>query len=169
MKIEFDVKYGKNTIEIPIHEVAKPAFVKSGMTDFWKSKVTIFNDIEAEGDNPRRFDKFVVEKCQITEQRVDKADGTVRSVVNVKTVTTKDVNRYKSPVEYAKLPIEERANFYTVQAGDIIVLGEIEDVVTNAKDLQNLQRKYEGNCFKVTSVSVYINGMVTDNITMTNA
>ena len=169
MKIEFDVKYGKNTIEIPIPEGTKPAFVKSGMTDLWNSKVTIFNDIEAWGETPRSFERFVIDKCQVSEKCVDKADGTVRNDVNVKTVITKYVKQYKTPVEYVKLSKEERANFYTVQAGDIIVLGEIEDVVTNAKDLQNLQRKYEGNCFKVTSVSAYINGMVTDNITMTNA
>lgn len=139
------------------------------MTELFNKKITIFNDIEADGNVPRVFDRFVVEKCQITEQCVDKADGTVRNVVNVKTVTTKDVGRYKSPVEYAKLPTEERANFFTVQVGDIIVFGEVNNAVTNAKELQDLQRKYEGNCIKVTSVGTYINGMVTDNITMTNA
>ena len=139
------------------------------MTDLFTKKVTVYNDITAMDDVPRCFVRSVIESCQISGQLVDKANETIRNVINADTVITKDVARYKEPNEYISLDEAVRKNFYTVQAGDFIVFGEVNDVVSDAREFSQLQTRYKQNGIKVTSVNVNINGMAVDNITMTNA
>ena len=138
------------------------------MTDLWKHKVTIYNDIPADAVNARRFDRFVIDKCNIQGGIVSKADGTIENIVNAVTVITKDVDRYKEPLEYAKLPVDLKEDFYTAQVGDFIVLSEVDDVVTASREFAELQNKYNDNGIVVRSVSPNIHGMSVDNVTMAN-
>lgn len=147
------------------------------MTDLCKHKVTIYNDIRAKSVNPekpeyavegRHFDRFVIDKCNIQGGIVSKADGTIENIVNAVTVISKDIERYKSPLEYAKLPVDIRENFYTAQVGDFIVLSEVEDIVTTSREFSDLQEKYKDNGIVVRSVSANIHGMSVDNVTITN-
>ena len=138
------------------------------MTDLWKKKVTIYNDIPKTAVEERHFDRFVIEKCNIQGGIVSKADGTVENIVNAVTVISKDIERYKSPLEYAKLPVDIRENFYTVQVGDFIVLSEVEDIVTTSREFAELQEKYKDNGIVVRSVSANIHGMSVDNVTISN-
>ena len=138
------------------------------MTNLWKQKVTIYNDIPANAVEDRHFDKFVVEMCNIQGGIVSKADGTVENIVNAVTVISKDVDRYKPPLEYAKLPVDIREGFYTVQVGDFVVLAEVDDVVTTSREYGDLQKKYADNGIVVRSVSANIHRMSVDNVTITN-
>ena len=97
------------------------------------------------------------------------ADGTIQNIVNATTIITKDVDKYKSPLEYAKLPVDEKEKYYTVQVDDFIVLSEVDDVVTTSKEFQQLQEKYNENGIVVTSVNPHIFGMALDNISITNS
>lgn len=138
------------------------------MTDLWKHKVTIYNDIPADAVNARRFDRFLIDKCNIQGGIVSKADGTIENIVNAVTVITKDVEHYKSPLEYAKLPVDLKEGFYTVQVGDFIVFAEVDDVVTTSREFAELQTKYADNGIVVRSVSPNIHGMSVDNVTIAN-
>lgn len=138
------------------------------MTDLWKHKVTIYNDIQDNGVEDRHFDRFVINNCNIQGGIVSRADGTVENIVNAISVITKDVDRYKPPMQYAKLPVDIRESFYTVQVGDFIVLAEVDDVVTTSREFAELQKKYKDNGMVVRSVSANIHGMSVDNITITN-
>lgn len=138
------------------------------MTNLWNHKVTIYNDIPANAVEDRHFDKFVVEMCNIQGGIVSKADGTVENIVNAVTVISKDVDRYKLPLEYAKLPVDIREGFYTVQVGDFVVLAEVDDIVTTSREYGDLQKKYADNGIVVRSVSANIHGMSVDNVTITN-
>lgn len=138
------------------------------MTDLWKQKVTIFNDIPKNAVEDRHFDRFVIDLCNIQGGIVSKADGTVENIVNAITVISKNVDRYKTPLEYAQLPIDIREDFYTVQVGDFIVLAEVDDVVTTSREFADLQEKYKDNGIVVRSVSANIHGMSVDNVTITN-
>lgn len=142
--------------------------LSGGLTNLWKSKVTIYNDIPATETENRHFDRFVIELCNIQGGRVSKADGTIENVVNAQTVWTKDVSRYKEAREYMLLPVDLREEYYTVQIGDFVVLGDVEDIVENSRDFATLQSKYANNGFKVVSVSPSINGMSVDNISFSN-
>lgn len=157
-------------IDIPITDKTRPLFSQSGLTDIWKSKVTIYNDIPEPPSKiePRHFDRFVIELCNIQGGTVTRADGTIQNVVNAKTVITKDIAHYKSPAEYSELPVDERESYYTVRSGDFVVFGDVDDVITTAAEFSQLQQKYKDNGIRISSISVNINGMAVDNITMAN-
>lgn len=170
MKVEFDVKFGKNEIDIPIEQyIAQDKSQNSSVNNQFTKKVTIFNDIPADGVNLRRFDRFVIEKCLIYNQLTESADGTISKLVNTQNVITKDVEHYKKPLEYLNLAEDERENYYTVQINDFIVYGEVNDVVTTSKEWQALQQKYVNNGFSVTAVNASIFGMSVDNVQITHA
>ena len=168
MKVGFKVKYGYNEIEIPITENTRPSFQMDSMTDLWKHKVTIYNDIPKTAVEDRHFHRFVIDLCNIQGGIVSKADGTIENIVNAVTVISKDVDRYKTPLEYAKLPVDIREEYYTVQVGDFIVLAEVDDIVTTSREFAELQEKYKDNGIVVRSVSANIHGMSVDNVTIAN-
>ena len=138
------------------------------MTDLYTQKVTIYNDIPKSAIEERHFDKFVIDKCNIQGGLVNEANGTITNIVNAKSVVTKDVNRYKTPLEYAEIPVDLRVDYYTAQIGDFVVFAEVDDVVTTASEFSQLQSKYKNNGMKITSVSANIFGLSADNVTMTN-
>ena len=138
------------------------------MTDLYTQKVTIYNDIPKNAVEERHFDKFVIDKCNIQGGLVNEANGTITNIVNAKSVITRDVNRYKTPQEYAEIPVDLRVDYYTAQIGDFVVFGEVDDVVTTASEFSQLQSKYRNNGMKITSVSANIFGLSVDNVTMTN-
>ena len=138
------------------------------MTDLWEQKVTVYNDIPKNAVEERHFDRFVIDLCNIQGGIVSKADGTIENIVNAVSVITKDVTHYKQPLQYSKLPVDIRENFYTVKVGDFIVLEEVDDVVTTSREFAELQEKYKDNGIVVRSVSANIHGMSVDNVTITN-
>lgn len=138
------------------------------MTELFNRKVTIYNDVPADSVNPRRFDRFVVDRCNIQGGYVEKADGTIQNIVNAQTVVTRDVDHYKPPMLYALLPSDEKEHFYTVQVDDFVVFAEVDDEVTNSREFANLQQKYAKNGMLITAVNPYIFGTESDNITMSN-
>ena len=169
MKVGFNVKYGYNEIEIPITDKAVPKFQKTGKTDLFSQKVTIYNDIPSDGVNARRFDRFVIDLCNIQKGVLQNADGTIEKVVNAQTIITKDIEHYKTPIEYAQLPVDEKDKYFTANVNDFVVLAEVDDIITTAREFQELQNKYKNNGFSVTAVNEYLNGMSVDNIQIVHA
>lgn len=139
------------------------------MNNLFREKVTIYNDIPDDGVNERRFDRYVIDKCNIQKGILQNADGTIEKVANAQTVITKDVEHYKSPVEYAELSVPEKKNYYTANINDFVVLGVVDDIVTTSREFQELQKKYKSNGFSVTAVNEYIYGMPVDNIQIIHA
>lgn len=169
MKVGFDVKFGHNEIDIPVSDNLKPKFKPYGIKNKFVDKVTIYNDIPSDGVNLRRFDRFVIDKCLVYNQLSESADGTIQKIVNAQNVVTKDIEHYKPPNEYMKLPSDKKDNYYTVQIDDFVVNGEVNDVVTTSKEFQNLQQKYKDNGFSVTAVNATIKGMTVDNVHIMHA
>lgn len=156
-------------INIPIDDSGKPKYQPTSISNKFVNKVTIYNDIPSDGVNLRRFDRFVIDKCLVYNQLSEGADGTIQRIVNSQNIITKDVEHYKTPIEYSQLAEDERENYYTVQVDDFVVLDEVDDVVTTSKEFQELQKKYKGNGFLVTSVNASIFGMSVDNVQITHA
>ena len=169
MKVEFNVKWGKNVIEIPIEESCKPKHRKYGKNNKFFQKVTIYNNVDETVAEGRHWDRFVIEKCLVYSGFSEGTDGTVQTIANAKNIITKDVMRYKSPVEYALLPVDQRENYFTVQIDYFVVFGEVEDEVTTPIEWRNLQEKYKKNGMSITTVNPYVFGTLTDNITISNA
>lgn len=139
------------------------------MTDKFKSKVTIYNDIQADSVNLRRFGRFVIDKCLIYNQLSESADGTINKIINAQNVVTKDIEHYKPPAEYRQLAQDERERFYTVSPNDFVVLAEVDDIVTDWLEFEALQKKYKANGFFVTAVNASVFGMNVDNIHIMHA
>lgn len=139
------------------------------MTDLWKQKITIYNDIPKTAVEDRHFDRFVIDKCNIQKGMLQNADGTIEKVVNAQTITTKDIEHYKTPLEYALLPADEKDKYFTANVNDFVVLAEVDDVVTTSREFQDLQSKYKSNGFSVTAVNEYIHGMSVDNVQIIHA
>ena len=139
------------------------------MTDLFNKKVTIYNDIPKNAVEERHFDRFVIDKCNIQKGVLQRADGTIEKVVNAQTITTKDIEHYKTPSEYGVLPVDIRPNFYTANVNDFVVLAEVDDVVTTPDEWRALQDKYKDNGFSVTIVNEFISGMSVDNVQITHA
>ena len=140
------------------------------MTEFFKQKVTIYNDIPSDGVNARRFDRFIIDLCNIQKGILQNADGTIEKVVNAITITTKDTEHYKTALEYRYLPVDEKDKYYTVQVNDVVIFGEVDDVATTRRELDSLlETKYKSNGFLVTAVNEYLNGMSVDNIQIVHA
>ena len=156
-------------IDIPIEQQTAPKSRQLGRTELFKSKVTIYNDIPADGVNARRFDRFVINFCNIQKGILQNADGTIEKVVNAQTITTKDIEHYKTPLEYALLPADMKDNYFTANVNDFVVLAEVDDVVTTSREFQDLQSKYKNNGFSVTAVNEYIHGMAVDNVQIIHA
>ena len=169
MKVGFNVKWGFNEIEIPITDKTVSKFQKTGKTDLFSSKVTIYNDIPSDRVNARRFDRFVIDLCNIQKGILQNADGTIEKVVNAQTIITKDIEHYKTQIEYSVLPVEEKDKYGTANVNDFVVLAEVDDVVTTSREFQDLQSKYKNNGFSVTSVNEYIHGMEVDNVQIIHA
>ena len=169
MKVGFNVKWGYNEIEIPITEKTVAKFQKNGKTDLFSQKATIYNDIPSDGVNARRFDRFVIDLCNIQKGVLQNADGTIEKVVNAQTIITKDIEHYKTPIEYAQLPVDEKDKYFTANVNDFVVLAEVDDVITTSREFQELQSKYKNNGFSVTAVNEYIHGMAVDNVQIIHA
>ena len=139
------------------------------MTDFFDKKVTIYNDIPSDGVNQRQFHRYVINRCNIQKGVLQSADGTIEKVVNAQTITTKDIEHYKTPLEYALIPADEKKNYFTANVNDFVVLADVDDVVTTSKEFQELQSKYKNNGFSVTAVNEYIYGLSVDNVQIIHA
>lgn len=135
------------------------------MTDLWNKTVTVYNSIPAEKDIPRSFCRAVIKKCFCrSELTSSSADTTVEKRTSHPRLRTKDISGYLPPESYYSLSEKKRANKYTVQIGDFIVFGEVDDMVTNAAEYAELQQRYRERGFRVTSVSVNIHGLNVDHI-----
>lgn len=156
-------------IDIPIEQQTASKSRQLGRTELFKSKVTIYNDIPADGVNARRFDRFVIDLCNIQKGILQSADGTIEKVVNAQTIITKDIEHYKTPLEYALLPADMKDYYFTANVNDFVVLAEVDDVVTTSREFQELQSKYKNNGFSVTAVNEYIHGMSVDNVQIIHA
>ena len=139
------------------------------MTELFNKKVTIYNDIPATLTEARRYDRFVIDNCNIQKGVLQNADGTIEKVVNAQIIITKDVEHYKTPLEYALLPADEKDKYFTANVNDFVVLAEIDDIVTTSREFQDLQSKYKNNGFSVTAVNEYIHGMAVDNVQIIHA
>ena len=130
-------KYAQLIVEVDensnIIPSEKPIEQRSNVkNDFFVKKVTIYNDVPADSVNDRRFDRFVIEKCNIQKGMLQNADGTIEKVVNAITITTKDTEHYKPYLEYRYLPTDEKEKYYTVQVNDVVIFGEVDDVATTS-------------------------------------
>ena len=156
-------------VDIPSN-VTTPKAQNSNFTDLWIKKITLYNVIPKKTQVEtieQHWDRTVIDKCNVQGDFVTKLNGNIPNIVNLKTVYIRDIEHYLSPSDYDMLPVREASNYYTVRNGDFIVFDEVFDEVTTATQYSQLQQKYKDNGIRVNTISVNINGMALDNITIT--
>lgn len=167
MKVAFDVKYGRNYIDIP--DAPAVAFENSSLCNLYADKVTVFNDIAAGNIEARHFDRHVIDKCSIQGGYVRTLNGNVENLVGTTMVITRSVDKYLPIAEYRALPADRREDFYTAQPGDVVVLREVDDVVETASEWNALKQKYKDEMFIIKSANHNGKGMAVENVTMMSA
>ena len=153
-------------VEIPNSERHK--LQGKGIKNTFLDVVTIYNDIPADNVNPRRFDRTVIDKCNIMRGRTASSDGTVTNDLHAITVISKDVDDYVSPLEYKDLPADLKEKKFTLSIGDFVVLESVDDIVTTSREFAELQQKYKDIGFSVRSVGINIYGLAVDNVQFAN-
>lgn len=164
MKLRFHVKFGENVLEIPDSRAEVLGGARRGqLCDLWRRTVTVYHRLPSGGAV-----RFVLERCFVGSGEADKTSGVVTNVEPQKTVLIRDTRAYLACVEYHALDDAARADFFTVCAGDFVVLRETDEEVHDAKAFAALQQKYRADGFKVMSIDENIHGLSVDHIALSS-
>lgn len=126
---------------------------------WWETTVTIFNRYEDKQTDRVKWFKHVVHgtfwknvgnKITVGEVTIDGSNVICR---------IREDAKFKEPYEWQKVPNDEMQNYFTLGRGDIIVKGEVEDIIdeyTAGKRSSDLLEKYKAlqGCMRIESVGI---------------
>lgn len=163
MKVSFDVRYGRNVIDIPLYPEPKTQG-GGNLSDLKDKTFTIINRIPTSANNPQisKWIKSVLMKCDMQDGIFDKTSQTMVYKAHTWTAWVADWQRYKAPHwlddGYYALADDEKSEFYTVNAGDLLIFSEIPDSApTSEQEFQQLAAKYKNTGGILTASEAYIN------------
>lgn len=165
IKVEFDVKFGKNKIEIPINQ-GKPIYLDSGsgLSKLKDKTFTIINRIPTSASNAQiiGWKKHTLHNCDMQDGIFDKSSQAMIYRANTWTAWLDKWDKYKAPNwldgGYYSLADDEKDNYFTANVSDLLIFGDIPDLApTNEKEFQTLVTKYKNMGGQLTSSEAYIN------------
>ena len=134
------------------------------LSNLQNSTFTIINQIpqSISSAKKRAWFKHTLRKCGKQNGIYDRTGGTMLYKTNTFTAYIGDWERYMPPswlnTGYYTLPDKDKANYFTVNVGDLIVFDDIDDSVpTTLQEFQALVAKYGDNGGTVTGFQEYIN------------
>lgn len=159
IKVEFDVKYGHNTIEIPIKSYAD--FAPVGTSNLNGQVFTIINQIPTSQTVTTKiaWKKYRLTDCGKRDGLYDKSSGTMAYRANTWTAYISDWKQYKPPTwlgggYYA---LADKSEYYTANVGDLLIFYDIADnAPTTLQEFTALRDKYKDIGGVITSQEVYI-------------
>ena len=161
IKVEFDVKYGHNTIEIPIKSYTD--FAPVGTSNLNGQVFTIINQIPTSQTVTTKiaWKKYKLTDCGKRDGLYDKSSGTMAYRANTWTAYISDWQQYKPPTwlggGYYALSDNEKAEYYTANVGDLIIFADVADTTpTTLQEFNALRDKYKDIGGVITSQEVYI-------------
>lgn len=165
IKVNFDVKFGKNTIELPINQGKAVYNDKSkGLSNLRNKTFTIINRIPSSPENPQiiKWNKFELSNCGKQDGIYDKSTDSAIQRETAWTVYIFNWQEYKEPHwcedGYYYLPDNEKNKFYTANSGDLIIFGKIsEQTPKTEQEFQSLLKKYKNMCGLISSAKAYVN------------
>ena len=127
--------------------------------EWWNQTLTIYNKFTNPETRVVTWYKTVVEKCfwKYTGNKLTVGETTIETDTTLCRIP-KDT-KYIDKHEWEELPDEQKSAYFTLGPGDIIVKGEVEDVVNEyesgnrSSDLLTKYRKLQG-CMLVERCSV---------------
>lgn len=164
MKIKFDVKYGRNTIELPINTGEKIYSDNSnGLSNLNNQHFTIINQIPTSQSvmTKMAWKKRLLTKCNKKDGIYDKSSQGVVYKANTWTAYIFDWLEYKPPLwvdgGYYALADDAKVEFFTAAVGDLLIFAEIDDPVpTSIAEFDALRNKYKDCGGIITGAEAYI-------------
>ena len=165
IKVGFDVKFGHNEIELPINTGEKVYHdnAPAGLSDLNDCVFTIINQIPKSADNPQAAAWVVhkIEHCGKKNGLYDKSSGQTFYRTGTWTAYIHSWQNYKPPTwlsdGYYALSDDEKAEYFTINTGDLIIFGDApDDVPKTMAEFQSMVTKYRNYGGTVTGSEVYI-------------
>lgn len=129
---------------------------------WWNSTVTIFNKVKDDKEKVKWFTK-VLNDCfyKHTVEKIIVGNTTISSNASVCRIRVSD--SFLAPDAYMKLQESERADYFTLKVGDIVVFGEVDDRIdeyVTGKRSADLVKKYKEwpGCFTIETVNINVGG-----------
>ena len=164
-KIEFNVKYGKNTVEIPVNGGKLYADrAPTGLSDLNTDVYTIINQIPASSTSAAKtaWKKHFLTKCDKKEGLYDQSKEAMVYDANAFTVFCGNWQDYRKPLfvdgGYYALPEDEKERYFTVRPKDFIIFAKVDDAAPETTaEFMALKNKYADYGGEITGAEVYIN------------
>ena len=159
IKVEFDVKYGRNTIEIPIKSYTD--FAPVGTSNLNGQVFTIINQIPTSQTVTTKiaWKKYRLTDCGKRDGLYDKSSGTMAYRANTWTAYIMNWQQYKPPtwLDSGYYALADKSEHYTANVGDLLIFYDIADnVPTTLQEFNALRDKYKDMGGIITSQEVYI-------------
>lgn len=112
---------------------------------FWNKTITLYNKHEDRQTGIVKWYRHKLERCfcKVTNNKVNV--GNVQIHTDDSVIRIPEQSNYLPPYKWNELPDDEKLNYMTLQSGDLIVLGDIEDQIdeyTTEKRSSDLIAKY---------------------------
>ena len=132
---------------------------KAGYPVWWDTTITVYNRYEDEQTNLVTWYRNVVTDCfwKYTGDKI-KIGDTILETNTIICRVPKD-EKFRTQDVWASIPNDQRGQYYTFSPNDIIVMGEVDDVVNEyesghrSTDLLDKYKKLQG-CMQVETVAI---------------
>lgn len=121
---------------------------------WWDKKITIYNKYEDPITQYVKWHKNILDNCFLQSAKTQISSGQITYNTDTNIVRIPENNNFKDYAEWINIPNTEQGNYFTLHQGDIIIKGEVEDVIdeyTNGKRSTDLISKYKelGMCLTI--------------------
>ena len=121
---------------------------------WWDKTITIYNKYEDPITQYVKWYKNILDNCFLQSAKTQISSGQITYNTDTNIVRIPENNNFKDYAEWINIPNTEQGNYFTLHQGDIIIKGEVEDVIdeyTNGKRSTDLISKYKelGMCLTI--------------------
>lgn len=159
IKVSFNVKYGKNVIDIPINTGQKTYIdnAPTGLSELNGNTYTIINRVPLNNNSSKKWVKHLLTNCGKKDGIYDKSQETMIYKNNTFTVYCNNWQEYLMPAQYYNLSEAEQEEYYTAAPKDLIIFAPIEDTAPiSTVEFETLKKKYSSQCAEITGVEIYV-------------
>ena len=130
---------------------------------WWNDTITLYNKFTDNELKKVVWHRYVLKGCFYKRATESLIVGNTRIVSDVAICRIPVNKKFKGKTEWIKLSDEEKEQFFTLSAGDIIISEEVDfeiDERTPGKRSSDLVRQYSEwpGCFTIESVNVNVGG-----------
>lgn len=125
---------------------------------FWNKTITLYNKYEDDQTGTVKWYRHIVHNCFYKSTDKTENAGGIRLKTNDNVIRIPSQHNYVTSYKWNKLPNNEKVKYITLQSGDLIFLGAIDDDVdeyTKGERSSDLIAKYKlmGSVF-IISVNI---------------